>query len=119
MISSLRRNLQREYVDRMIDLTFGSGGGVEAYKPVSNLAMYKLRNLKDRLARVLDDKGAASNLDPYTIAHLSEARTRIEKALDAGYTLNGGGMGGMGGFYFFGNTVPETQPVQPQYIPEP
>ncbi|HYE60869.1 MAG TPA: zinc-dependent metalloprotease [Phycisphaerales bacterium] len=128
MISSLRRNLQREYLDRMIELTFPGSGSGEAYKPVSNLAMYKLRGLKDRIARVLDDKGAAGNLDAYTLAHLTEARTRIEKALDAGYTLNGGGgMGGMGGFIILGNTPETVQPTQQapalqsiptQYLPE-
>jgi len=128
LISSLRRNLQREYVDRMIDLTFPGSGSGEAYKPVSNLAMYKLRTLKDRLARLLDEKGVAANLDPYTIAHLTEAKTRIEKALDAGYTLNANSGGGMGGFFMFGQTTPEVQPTQQtpqlqsiptQYMAEP
>jgi hypothetical protein len=109
MISSLRRNLQREYVERMIDLIFPGAGSGEAYKPVSNLAMFRLRSLRDKLAGIVDDKSAATKLDPYTLAHLSEARVRIEKALDASYVYNaGGGNGGMG-FMMFGQGQPQPQ----------
>ena len=90
MVSSLRRNLQREHLERLIDLCFPGAGDVEAYKPVSNLAIHKLRTLREKIAGVVDDKAKAGNVDAYTIAHLSEAKARIDKALDAGYTLNGG-----------------------------
>src|SRR5262249_27967812 len=79
---------QREYVERMIDLIFPGAGAGEAYKPVSNLAMFKLRSLRDKLAGIVDDKSAAGKLDPYTLAHLSEARVRIEKPLAASYVYN-------------------------------
>ena len=102
MISSLRRNLQREYVERMIDLTFPGAGSGEAYKPVSNLAMFKLRNLKEKLAGFVDDKGKGANLDPYTMAHLSEAKVRIEKALDASFVYNAASMGGSMPYLMFG-----------------
>ncbi len=120
MISSLRRNLQREYLERMIDLTFPGAGSGEAYKPVSNLVVFKLRGLKDKLAKIVDDKGAASQLDPYTLAHLSEARVRIEKALDAGYIYNANAMGGGMTYYMFGQQ-PEgaSQPQSPIVTPEP
>ncbi|MBE0534466.1 MAG: zinc-dependent metalloprotease [Phycisphaerae bacterium] len=81
MISSLRRNLQREYLERMIDLSGKSFWGVEAYKPISNLVCGQLRLLKDtRLTPVL-----AKPLDPYTRAHLEDAVIKIEKALQAQY----------------------------------
>jgi hypothetical protein len=114
MISSLRRNLQREYVERMIDLTFPGAGSGEAYKPVSNLAMFKLRQLKDKLASIVDEKGAANKLDPYTLAHLSEARVRIEKALDASYVYNAGSAGGGMSFLMFGQGGrPQTAEPKP------
>jgi hypothetical protein len=79
MISSLRRNLQREYLERLIDLSGSSLWGVEAYKPISNLVCGQLRLLKDtRLTPVL-----AKKLDPYTRAHLEDAVVKIGKALEA------------------------------------
>jgi hypothetical protein len=117
MISSLRRNLQREYLERMIDLTFPGASAGEAYKPVSNLTIAKLRNLRDRLAKVVDEP----SLDAYSQAHLSEAKIRIDKALEAGYVYNASAMGGGFPFLLFGNQ-PQAQQQQltdPRYIPEP
>jgi hypothetical protein len=93
MISSLRRNLQREYIERLIDLSMPSAWSQAAHKPIANLALMHLRQLSARLGKALETAG----LDAYTRAHLDEARLRIEKALDAGYILNAGGMGGLGG----------------------
>jgi hypothetical protein len=41
--------------------------------------------------------GTASSMDAYTRAHLSDASMRIEKALNAQFTI-GGDSGGGGGF---------------------
>ena len=109
MVSSLRRNLQREHLERMIDLLMPNDGFGVASKPVSNLAIHKLREIEGKIDRVLD-KGS-DRIDPYTVAHLSEAKVRIEKALDADYIYNvptfnfGGGMPMM-----FGQPAPQTQP---------
>ncbi|MHB1307225.1 MAG: zinc-dependent metalloprotease [Limisphaerales bacterium] len=95
MISSLRRNLQREYVERLIDLSMPASWGQAAHKPIANLALMRLRQLSARLEE-LEDR---DELDAYTKAHLSESRLRIDKALDAGYLLNAGGLGGGGPIY--------------------
>jgi hypothetical protein len=104
-ISSLRRNLQREYLDRLIELSLPGAGDSAAYKPVSNLSMFKLRQLRDKIASIIGEKGdKTGGMDPYSLAHLSEAKVRIEKALDASYVYNAGAFGG-GGFpysLFFG-----------------
>lgn len=98
MISNLRRNLQREHLERLIDLSLPEADFGAAYKPIANLVVAQLRELRDRIASLLDTK-AVENLDPYTRAHLSEARLRIEKALDAQFIYNtpswGGGLGGI------------------------
>ena len=86
MISSLRRNLQREHLERLIDLTLPGNGSSAAYKAISNLCVMELGELKERIAKVLD--GDKVKLDPYSKAHLFEARQRIEKALDADYVYN-------------------------------
>ena len=83
MISSLRRNLQRTYVDLMIDLTRSDGQSVSAYKPIGNLVTLKLRDLKEKMDKVLNAE--QSNLDAYTKSHLMDASLQIQKALEAQY----------------------------------
>jgi hypothetical protein len=92
-ISSLRRNLQREHLERLIELTLPDAGFTAAYKPISNLAIVKLRDIKAKIAATMENK---ANMDPYSVAHLSEAQVRIEKALDAQYIYNAGNLGGGG-----------------------
>ena len=104
-ISSLRRNLQREHLERLIDLTLPDAGYTAAYKPISNLAMVRLRKIKDSISKALEQKGM---LDPYSEAHLTETQLRIEKALDAQYIYNSGGMQMFGSsFFIFGKPAPE------------
>jgi len=102
MISSLRRNLQREHLERMIDLSFEGGSGGATFKPVASLATAKLRELSTKIESALEGRGK-SRFDAYTLAHLSEAKIRIDKALDAHYVYNtgdfGGSFGGFGGFF--------------------
>jgi hypothetical protein len=102
-ISSLRRNLQREHLERLIDLTLPDAGFTAAYKPISNLAMVRLRDIKDRTAKALEQKGM---LDPYSAAHLTEVQLRIEKALDAQYIYDVGGLQMSSPYFFFGQPTP-------------
>lgn len=111
MISSLRRNLQREHVERLIDLTLPGSGSGAASRAISQLASQKLREVSAKIETV--KKTSAGKLDAYTIAHLNQAHSRIQKALDADYILNPSSGGGGGGFSFlFGAEVPKA-PVQP------
>jgi hypothetical protein len=99
MISSLRRNLQREHMERMIDLTLTNDFNA-AGKAIANLATSKLRELNDKIGNALSK--ADSNIDPYTQAHLSEAKLRITQALEAQYIYNASAFGGgFGGSPFF------------------
>jgi hypothetical protein len=84
-ISSLRRNLQREYLAGMIDLTLPDGAFTAAYRPIQSMMLVELKELKTKLERAANSGG----LDPYTKAHLSECAVRITKALDASYIYNG------------------------------
>jgi len=86
MISSLRRNLQREHLERLIDLTQPETLSGAAGKAVMTLATHKLREVGEKIDGTLEQ--ADSKLDPYTLAHLSEAKIRIGKALDAQYIYN-------------------------------
>jgi hypothetical protein len=83
MISSLRRNLQRTYIELLIDLTRSDYQSIAAYKPIGNLVMQKLRDIKDNINSVL--KAEQDNLDPYTKSHLTDAVTQINKTLESQY----------------------------------
>ncbi len=89
MVSSLRRNLQREHLQRLIDLVLEQSDDTAAYKPISNLARQQLRSLATRIEKTLNRCG--DKMDAYTSAHLAESKERIERALNASYTYNAGG----------------------------
>ena len=99
MISSLRRNLQREHVARLIDLSLPGAGNGAAFKPISNLATMQLKELADELAGFLKRNGKRA--DAYTKAHLMEAESMIRKALSAEYIYNADDIGGSGGMPTF------------------
>lgn len=82
-ISSLRRNLQKEYVDRLVDLLGKDTGLNVAQKPVQDLAAMQLEKI---LTAVSQFKGSPK-LDPYTRAHLVETHKRIQKVLDASFVI--------------------------------
>lgn len=109
MVSSLRRSLQRDHLDRLIDLSLGGGSGATG-KTIATLATAKLRELQEKISKT-SEKG---RLDPYTTAHLGEAKMRIAKALDAQYIYNNnsGGGGRFPGF-FFGQPAPAAAPAAP------
>ena len=109
LISSLRRNLQREHLERLIDLTLPGGGSSAASRTISMLASENLKTINKKIESA--QATGADRHDQYTAAHLAQARSRIEKALDADYILNpskgGGSMGGL--IFMLGN-----EPVQPE-----
>lgn len=80
-ISSLRRNLQREYLRKLAYLAMG-----DTYAPgdCQTVAYLQLEDLKDKMEELLE---ADVKLDTYTRAHLKESASRIEKVLDARLTL--------------------------------
>lgn len=99
MISSLRRNLQREHMERLIDLAMPGGGSSAASKAISMLSAETLRQIQKKIEACV--AAGADRHDAYTTAHLSQAKSRIEKALDADYILNPSSSGGGGGGMIF------------------
>ena len=56
------------------------------------------------------EAGGADRHDPYTAAHLAQAKSRIQKALEADYILNpSSGGGGGGSFMIFGQETGRNQ----------
>jgi hypothetical protein len=76
-IRSLRRNLQRRYLERLSNLAMGSTSAPEDCQTV---AYAELASLEARIKEVLARK---AQLDTYTRAHLEESASRIRKVLDA------------------------------------
>ena len=72
-ISSLRRGLQRKYLDILTNMVLRK---VYVPEDARTLAWYKLRQLGEELEDINSE-------DEYTKAHLLETRQRINKVLDA------------------------------------
>jgi hypothetical protein len=81
-ISSLRRNLQRSYLQRLSELAMGNTGSPQDCQTV---AFLELEGLKGRIDGVL---AADVKLDTYSKAHLRESSERIQKVLDAQLQLS-------------------------------
>ena len=93
-ISSLRRNLQREHLERLIDMSMPANGFRAAAVPVRDLSRNQLWELGESLPAFLD--AHENELDPYTEAHLRETQAMIDRAMDAQYIYNANDMGGGG-----------------------
>ena len=81
MISSMRRNLQAEMADRLIDL---STGRVRMFRPVRTLALHHTRALYNQIEEILENN---ASLDVYSQSHLEDMHGRLGKALDIVYTM--------------------------------
>ena len=106
MISSLRRNLQREHAQRLIDLVLKASQRNAASKPISNLARMDLRSLSKQIGESIES--CEEKMDAYTLAHLTETQQRIDRALEAGYTYNGGAAA-QPMMFLMGKDTPQTQ----------
>lgn len=92
MISSLRRNLQREHLTRLIDLSLPGAGSSAAYKPIANLALEEIRKIRVSAENCQKENG--EKLDAYTQAHLAEIQQVIDKTLNAEIIYNANKIGG-------------------------
>jgi hypothetical protein len=80
-VPSMRRDLQRAHLDRMIALVTDAPGGMPA--DARSVARMTLEDLGNDLQAALGSR----DLDAYTRAHLNESRVRVERALAAGLEL--------------------------------
>ena len=81
-ISSLRRNLQRDLLERLAALALGNTSAPDDCRTVAAL---ELERLGEQIDEVLESD---VELDTYTLAHLRDARNRIQKVLDAELLLS-------------------------------
>ncbi len=110
LISSLRRNLQREHLERLIDLTLPEIAQGAAGRAISSLASDQLRQIqKEDRSR---SGSCADRHDPYTNCPPRTGSRSYQKALDADYILTSRPQAGGGGRQIFIGTQP-GQPVPP------
>ena len=81
-VSSLKRNLQAEHLERLFDLA-NNRSSVAAMKPISNLAKMKLTELQEQI-----EAAAEGELDAYTKAHFVDSKERIKKWIESLYVTN-------------------------------
>ncbi len=115
-VSSLRRNLQYEHLNRLFDLSNGGKSGPSAMKPISNLATLILRDLHARLGAARDVAG----LDSYSRAHTLDLYERIGKFLEGKYVV-GGAPASSAPVVIFGREIepPAAQVMtSPVHVPE-
>jgi hypothetical protein len=85
-VSSLRRNLQRAHLDRIVSLASSSNGLGVVSSPMASLARQQLREINEQIAEVMSRDGG--RLDAYSKAHLIDAKGHIERVIDAAYVYN-------------------------------
>lgn len=88
-ISSIARNLQVEYLNWMLSQANGAPGNGGS-PDLTAMIRYTLRELSDKIGDVQKRTGTngKSKLDFASRAHLSEAKSRIDRVLDAQYSAH-------------------------------
>jgi hypothetical protein len=81
MISSLRRNLQRQHILLLADLTRSSFYNSAAFQAVGDLVTEQQRRIKGKVDALL--ASSSNQLDSYSRAHLKEISLKLERALEA------------------------------------
>ncbi len=82
-ISSIRRSLQRQHLNILLNLAVAQPDG-RMPSDVHAVTRLKLKGLSEQIALVLKN---GTGLDDFCRAHLSESKDRIEKALDANFVI--------------------------------
>ncbi|RMF82927.1 MAG: hypothetical protein D6744_05610, partial [Planctomycetota bacterium] len=84
-ISSIARGLQREYLDTMLPLARSRPGALVS-ADLGGMIRYAMRELSAKIGSVLDGAktpDGKSKIDFASVAHLYEAKSRIDRALNA------------------------------------
>jgi hypothetical protein len=84
-ISSVRRSLQRQHAELMINVVLTRPGTLMA-ADIHAVAALKLKDLSERIGSILSG-GQARQIDDFSRAHLDETKSRIDRSLQAKYEL--------------------------------
>jgi hypothetical protein len=80
MLSSLKRNLQRQYVSYMLAIAESKPGALVS-ADLQSMTSYAMKELSDQIGGLLTQ--GAGRLDFATRAHLSETKSQIDRTLNA------------------------------------
>lgn len=103
-ISSFRRNLQREHINLMLQLILSEPGSMVP-ADANAIARLSAAGLSEKIAKLMKSQ----KLDTATAAHLTDVKKRIDKALEAQYSIDVLSGGAGGGIFFF--REPQAEPV--------
>jgi hypothetical protein len=106
MTSSLRRNLQRQYVQYMLNIADSKPGALVS-ADLQSMASYAMKELSDGIGKLLTDGG--DRVDFATKAHLTQTKSQIDRVLNAPH-INMPAMGGGGSIIILGQPTPGGQP---------
>lgn len=81
-ISSVRRNLQRQYLNTLLNIVLSEPGGMMS-ADVHAVVASRLGRLSEQIGKSM----AGDKLDDFSRAHLDESKSRIDRALAAKYQL--------------------------------
>jgi hypothetical protein len=81
MTSSLRRNLQRQYVQYMLNIADAKPGTLVS-ADLQSMARYAMQELSDGIGKLLSNGGDAK-IDFATKAHLTQTKSQIDRVLNA------------------------------------
>jgi len=84
-ISSIRRSLQRQHIETMINVVLTKPGTLMC-ADINSVVALKLQDLSGKLGGILSG-AQAQQLDEFTRGHLDETKSRIDRALEAKYQL--------------------------------
>ncbi len=93
-INSFRRNLQRNHLDELMTMVLSEPGGIVP-ADANAIARLAVTKLSSKIEKALKD----GKVDTASEAHLADVKTRIDKALEAHYSVGGSG-GGLPIFFF-------------------
>jgi hypothetical protein len=103
MTSSLRRNLQRQYVQYMLNIADSKPGALVS-ADVQSMASYAMKELSDQIGKLLADGG--DKIDFATRAHLTQSKSQIDRVLNAPH-INAP-LGGGGSIIILGQPTPQN-----------
>ncbi len=105
-VSGFRRNLQRNHLDMLMNMVL-SKPGATVPADANALARHAAARLSKKIGRTLK----SAELDLTSEAHLADVKKRVDKALEAEYSANGGRRSSGRVIFFHGTERPAADPI--------
>ena len=110
-INSFRRNLQRRHLDTLMEMVLSKPGGIIP-ADANAIARLCISKLSKKIGKALN-----KDLDVSSEAHLADVKARIDRALEAQYSVGGQNPGF--GLFFFRTAGEQPAAKQIPVLPKP